>query len=72
MSTTTDTGSQEYFSCAAAWDTLARSAKQHDQQACCNAASFLDTRPITVLRGLAFMMQQVASIPEDDAIYSET
>ena len=71
MSTTTDTGSQEYFSFAAAWNTLARSAEQNDGKAFSAAATLLDMRPTTVLRGLAFMMQQVAMIPEGNAPSSE-
>ncbi len=58
--------SQEYFPFAAAWDTLAMSAQQHDREAFSTASGFLDMRPVEVLRGLAYMTENLAHTPQND------
>ena len=66
MSETTNTGSPESFALTGAWKILSESAKQNDVAAFGRAATYLDMSPTVVLRGLAFMMNQVAMLPEGD------
>ena len=42
------------------------SAQQHDREAFSTASGFLDMRPVEVLRGLAYMTENLAHTPKDD------
>ena len=71
-SETPNVRSQEYFPFAAAWDTLAMSAQQHDREAFSTASGFLDMRPVEVLRGLAYLTENLARTPEDETDYEQS
>lgn len=67
-----DASSREYFPLAAAWDTLAMSAQQNDRKAFSAASALLDMRPVEVLRGLAYMTENLARTPEDETDHEQS